>query len=176
VMVDARKTRAPFGQWLGRFRERLSGAPDQRGNPGQITPMGRPPSTVSMLPHRVSIYKRASFWNPSINYKRQEYLVSPPDLPGTAIRYTLFHPVYIPGLQGWKGTLCTNYGWIQGMLQNFARWNMLAKIVNKPVSGRGRQMNVWKPVMRPQPYGNARVWNQPRPSYMPPIINLPKVK
>lgn len=143
---------------------------------GQIVPTTRRsgplPGTVSMLPHRVTAYRRPAFWNPTLHYKRQEYLVEPPNLPGTAIPYTLFHPVYIPGLQGYSDVLTTNYGVIQGRNQNFDKWNMLAFVNRHPVTGRGSKLNVWKPNMKiPQGPGTGKVFQQPRPYYVPTIVN-----
>lgn len=162
--------RGPFGGWFGRFRERIGGVPG--GQRGDVGGGGRLPGTTTLLPHRVTVYRKAAFWAPQQHYKRQEYLVSPPALPGTAIPYTLFHPVYIPGLQGWKATLPYNYQWVWGRMTNFREWAMNVRMANATTTGRGRQQNIWKPAAKiPQGVGQGQVWQQPRPYYVPNIIN-----
>ena len=49
---------------------------------------------------------------------------------------------------------------------------MLAKINAAVITGRGRQQNIWKPVMKvPQGVGQGQVWQVARPFYVPNIIN-----
>src|SRR5437016_3346922 len=123
-----------------------------------------------MVPHRIPQYRRPAFWGPALHFKRQEYMVQAPMLPGTAIPFTLFHPVYIPGQQGWLDTTPWNFaiGWNQN---NFERAGTLDYLTRHPVTGRGSRINAWRPDMIKRPFGNARVWQQPRPFYVPPIIN-----
>lgn len=177
AQVRANIRRGPFGGWMGRFRERIAGTVGgQRGQDASMR--GGRVGTSTLMPHRVAVYRKPAFWAPATHYKRQEYLVAPPDLPGTAIQYTLFHPVYIPGLQGWRDTLPTNYFWRWGQNTNFERWDMLGRLARpgSVVTGRGRQQNVWKPQMRvPQGVGQGQVFMQPRPFYTPIIVNLPRV-
>lgn len=170
VNVNASVRRGPFGGWLGRFRQRIQGGVGgQRGSAGGGGPL---PGTTTIMPHRVEVYRKAAFWNPAQHYSRREYLVEPPNLPGTAIQWTLFHPVYQPNLRGWKDTLPTNYFWEWARNTNFEKWGMLQKINDAVVTGRGRQQNVWKPVMKvPQGVGQGQVWQVARPSYIPNIIN-----
>jgi hypothetical protein len=138
-----------------------------RGEPGAIQPRGALPGTVSMLPHRVTSYRRPAFWSPQQHFKRQEYLVEPPNLPGTAIPYTLFHPLFIPGLQGYMDVLPWNFAWAWGR-NNFERFGSVQALAKRPV----QRQNAWIPVMRtPQGPGTGRVFQQPRPNYIPPIIN-----
>ena len=138
-----------------------------RGEPGALQPRGALPGTVSMLPHRVTSYRRPAFWAPAQHFKRQEYLVEPPDLPGTAIPSTLFHPVYIPGLQGFMDVLPWNFAWAWGR-NNFERFGSVAALARRPV----QRQNAWIPVARvPQGAGTGRVFQQPRPNYIPPVIN-----
>ncbi len=138
---------------------------------GQIVPTdsrsGSIPGTVSMLPHRVTQYRRPAFWSPEQHYKRQEYLVEAPNLPGTAIPYTLFHPVYIPGLQGYGRVLPWNFAWIWGR-NNFEKFNSIGYLAKHPI----QKQNAWKPAAKiPQGPGTGKVWQQPRPYYVPSIIN-----
>lgn len=132
----------------------------------------------SMLPHNVTIAerRRPAFWNPTAHYKRIEFLVEPPLLPGTAIPYTLFHPTYIPGLQGFKDYLPWNFAWAWGR-NNFERFGaLLARLRDEAPSYQSttRRAAVWKPAMQSQPFLNGQVWDQPRPWYMPLVINPPR--
>lgn len=137
------------------------------GDPGAVHPRGSLRGTVSMLPHQVTSYRRPSFWDPPQHFKRQEYVVEPPNLPGTAIPSTLFHPVYIPGLQGYMNVLPWNFAWAWGR-HNFEKWGSVAALAKRPA----QRQNAWKPAMKvPQGPGTGRVFQQPRPFYVPPIIN-----
>jgi hypothetical protein len=139
----------------------------ERGAPGAVQPSGSLPGTVSMLPHRVTSYRRPAFWSPVVHFVRREYVAPPPNLPGTAIPYTLFHPVYSPGQQGYMNTLPWNFGWAWGK-HSFAKWDSIGYLNAHPV----QLQNAWKPVMKvPQGAGTGRVWRQPRPDYTPPVIN-----
>lgn len=141
-----------------------------RGTPGYVQPSGSLPGTVSMIPHRVAQYQRPAFWAPQEHFKRQEYLVGAPMLPGTAIPYTLMHPVYIPGQQGWLNTTPWSFAmaWNQN---NFEKANTIGWLAQHPATGQGSRINAWRPDMIGRPFGNARVFQQPRPFYVPPIIN-----
>jgi len=137
------------------------------GEPGAVQPRGAIPGTVSMLPHAVTSYRRPAFWSPSQHFKRQEYLVEPPNLPGTAIPATLFHPVFIPGLQGYMDVLPWNFGWSWGR-NNFEKFGSVQWMVEHPV----RRQNAWNPAMKvPQGPGTGRVFQQPLPYRIPNIIN-----
>ena len=139
----------------------------RRGEAGAVRPQGSLPGTVSMIPHRVTSYRRPAFWSPEQHFKRQEYLVEPPNLPGTAIPYTLFHPVYIRGLQGYQDVLPYNFAW-QWARHNFEKFGSLQYLVEHPA----QRQNAYQPVMRsPRGAGTGRVFQQPRPSYVPQIIN-----
>jgi hypothetical protein len=167
VNVRLRRLRAPFGQWMGRFQQRFGGKAGYVAAT-ELTPQGRNPSFRSMLPHNVTLPRVPSGWAPELHYQRREFFVEPPNLPGTVIPYTNFHPVYIPGLQGWKDTLPTNYAWRQMANQNFARWDMVGKMARTVIT----QKNVWKPVAQiPQGAGTGKVWRQARPYYVPDVIN-----
>lgn len=160
----------------GRVQNRMRWTPRnfwrmvRRGTAGYVQPTGSLPGTTSMLPHRVTQYRRPAFWGPMLHFKRQEYLVEAPMLPGTAIPYTLFHPVYIPGQQGWLDTTPWNFAvaWNQN---NFERAGTLEWLADHPVTGRGTRQNVWRPDMIKRPFLDAKVFQQPRPFYVPPIIN-----
>ena len=169
-MVPNVRTSAPTGQVQNPVRWnplRNFWPMRRRGEAGAVHPRGSLPGTVSMIPHRVTSYRRPAFWNPAQYYKRQEYLVEPPNLPGTAIPYTLFHPVYIRGLQGYQDVLPYNFAWQWGR-HNFEKWVSLQYLVEHPVT----RQNAWKPAMKiPQGPGTGRVFQQPRPSYIPSIIN-----
>lgn len=131
------------------------------------------PDNFSMLPHRVTSYRRPAFWNPVQRFKRAEFLVGAPNLPGTAIRWTLFHPTYIPGLQGFGEVLPWNFAWAWGR-NNFERFASLqyrlANPAGSPKAPTSRTAS-WIPQMQAQPYWNAQVYQQPRPSYQPIIVN-----
>lgn len=131
----------------------------------------------TMMPHMVSVEerRRPAFWNPTPHYQRAEFLVEPPLLPGTAIPWTLFHPTYIPGLQGYKEYLPWNFGWAWGR-NNFERFGALvARLQSEAANAQStfRRSATWKPGMAAQPFGNGRVWMQPRPDYTPLIRNPP---
>lgn len=155
-----------------------------QGHRADATATGAPPSVRlwtaqqrSMLPHRVSIEerRRPAFWNPTTHYKRLEFLVSPPMLPGTAIPYTLFHPTYIPGLQGFKDYLAWNFGWAWGR-NNFERFGALVqRLASEAATSQSttRRSATWKPGMNPQPFLNGQVWVQAPPDYSPLIVNPP---
>jgi len=160
---------------FGISRRRAAAAPVSPAGSGLalLTPGPAVPDNFTMLPHRVSSYRRPAFWSPVPHFQRREFLVSPPNLPGTAIRWTLFHPVYIPGLQGWSDVLPWNFGWAWGR-NNFERFQSLRYRLEHPVpssqSVTSRTAS-WLPQMRAQPFGEGRVWQQPRPSYQPIVIN-----
>lgn len=164
---------APPGRVQRRVRWPLSlfwGMRD-KGNAGAVQPSGSLPGTVAMLPHRVAQYRRPAFWSPAMHFLRQEVMVKPPMLPGTAIPSTLFHPVYSRGQQGWMDTTPWNY-WISAWgLINFEKWNTLGLLADRPVTGRGTKINVFAPQMIGRPFWDGKVWQQPRPYYIPTIIN-----
>jgi hypothetical protein len=145
-----------------------------RGTQGYVQPRGSLPGTVSMVPHRVTQYRRPSFWDPLMHFQRREFMVRPPMLPGTAIPFTLFHPVYIPGQQGWMNTTPWNFAVAWNQI-NFEKANTIGFLAVHPATGQGSRINAWRPDMIGRPFGDARVFQQPRPFYVPPIIN-PSVK
>jgi hypothetical protein len=182
--------------WVGAKRKNveLTGRPVR----GQMEYRGAMPASFDILPTRITNFRRPPFWSPTDHYVRREYLVEPPLLPGTAIPWTLFHPVYIggggvgptsPGLQGWKSNLYwgpgttgpsgdavdprqANFGWIWGR-NNFERFGAIAYLEDHPTTaGMGTKLNVWKPAMKvPQGAGTGAVWQQPQPDYTPLIVN-----
>lgn len=186
---------ARMPQWVQTFfRGPGRQALDQPIIRGQLP--GGTPGSFSLSPARIVSWRRPAFWAPSNHYVRHESIAPPPLLPGTAIPWTLFHPIYIGGggvgptsngLLGWKGNLywgpgkvgpkgnaadprMGNFGWIWGR-NNFAEFGSLAYLAERPVSG-GTLLNVWKPAMKiPQGAGTGAVWQQPQPDYTPLIIN-----
>jgi len=135
------------------------------GSAGAVRPAGSPAGTTSMLPHRISPFQRPTMWAPTQHYQRQEFVATPPLLPGTAIPYTLFHPVYVPGLQGYQNVLPYNYG-AQWQQTSFLRADTIGELAKRLVV-RG---NAFAPAAAPRPR-SGRVWQQPRPDYTPVIIN-----
>lgn len=145
------------------------------------------PATMSVLPTRVTSWRRPAFWNPLYRYQRREFLATPPLLPGTAIAYTLFHPNYIGGggagpsgngLQGYKDTLPWNFGWAWGKI-NFERFDSLRWVrEHTPASYQStgvRAATVREPNAMRQPIGIGQglAWYQPAPYYTPAVINPP---
>lgn len=150
----------------------------------------REPPTMSLLPTRVTSYRRQAFWSPIYRYQRREFVAEPPMLPGTAIPYTLFHPNYVGGggagpsgngLQGYKWTLPWNFAWAWQRACNFANFGTYemardhgGKVSYQSTGTRAATVREPNAMRQPIGIGQGLAWFQPAPYYTPDIINPPR--